>query len=265
MMLTSTSSTNLRRLRPLFVTAAAVVAVLLATLTTTCHGQESSQSVETFDCYDASVGVTNKTTCDSWCGGLGSYTGTYVTTSATNSGQQFTGLECDCTTPQNKTTDELKRCEGTYTVKDCYMNGVVNKPTCDDWCMSIQGTIGSSLGEISGGQKTGQTCECTDEEGGGGVTEWCASSGNPSCGDAGVDTCDNDGEACTALCDNSLVTSVCDNSTTTTGMVTCTCGDTLTCGATSAGSPSNKKVKSTTVFVANLAAGAIVTFMTMTM
>ena len=148
---------------------------LLATAFLVVCSVVQAQEVEELDCYADDVMVTNKTTCDIWCGGLGAYEGKYVVDSKTTPTSQFTGPSCDCTKDIANATFANKTCTGNYDTPDCYTEGVTDKPTCDTWC----GGTGAYTGSFSGDKMIGLTCECTDKNAANPepVTQWCISSG----------------------------------------------------------------------------------------
>ena len=96
---------------------------------------QGAATAEDLECK--SEGVTNKATCDTWCGSVGGFTSSYL-----NSGVQgMTGWACDCNADSVTNSTSDKKCAATFDfegdAQDCTSEGVSVKATCDSYCGEV--------------------------------------------------------------------------------------------------------------------------------
>lgn len=105
-----------------------------------------------------SNGVTNKSTCDTWCGGTGGFTSSYTDGTGVKNLQ---GWMCDCAADSvaNSTSDE--KCTSTFNfdddAEDCTSEGVTDKASCDKYCDS---GVGAYTAHMKDGDMIGLECIC---------------------------------------------------------------------------------------------------------
>ena len=92
-----------------------------------------------------SEGVTNKATCDTWCGSTGAF---LSSTAGNESGHKgLEGWSCDCAAVTGAET--TKKCTATFDyeedAQDCTGEGVKDKKTCDTYCREVGYYTGSYL------------------------------------------------------------------------------------------------------------------------
>eukprot|EP00579_Thalassiosira_antarctica_P012447 CAMPEP_0201922170 /NCGR_PEP_ID=MMETSP0903-20130614/10273_1 /ASSEMBLY_ACC=CAM_ASM_000552 /TAXON_ID=420261 /ORGANISM="Thalassiosira antarctica, Strain CCMP982" /LENGTH=178 /DNA_ID=CAMNT_0048459255 /DNA_START=149 /DNA_END=685 /DNA_ORIENTATION=- len=97
-----------------------------------------------------SEGVTNKATCDTWCGSVGGFTSS---SDASPSGiKGLKGWTCDCNADSITNSTSDKDCAATFDfeddAQDCTGEGVTDKATCDTYCGELGYYTGYYADEI---------------------------------------------------------------------------------------------------------------------